>query len=232
MAAATFAVSDPDTGIGSNYDINTFTPAAGDLIVVFASWAGVDPTLVTLSAVDDQGGTYAVAAEISRQANQHTFGVFVREQAAVASPTVVTITTTGDSATGNNTHVYRVANPGAFGSAAVVQTALLPDQVTGTPGFTFGAPVDTNNPTIGAVASTAASPLAAAPVGWTSGADDTHASPVNSVQSVFRNSGFSGTGVTWSASIGSDWAGAMVEIAAESAEEEPASALHPWIKIA
>lgn len=235
MAAVTFAVSDPDTTAASSYPILTFTPAVDDLLVVCVSFAGSDTTTgAVFDCTDDQSGTYTKVAEAHRDANQHGMAMFVRDQAVTSAVGhIVTVTCTGDPATGNITDVYRVAGMTKYGATAIKQFATQSNVGNSVPEPVFGASVLTGNPVIGMAANNnGTTPTFVVPSGWTEGAQSNHLTPNHVMQSVYRDSGFTGTTVTWGSLISLQYADIVVELDASGAAGGVAvRGTTPWVRI-
>ena len=63
---------------------------------------------------------------------------------------------------------------------------------------TFAAACLTSNPTLGCIGNAGSSGAVAAPsAGWTEGVDQGYSSPTTGAESVWRNSGFTGTVLPW-----------------------------------
>lgn len=182
-----------------------FTPAVNDLIVVGVATAGsIEPTAAG-ALTDDQSGTYTKAITALRSGSASSVYLFVRDQ-AVSSAVLhtLTFTCTGDSATGCCAIPLRIAGMSRYGSSAVLQTAKTDNGgAGGTPAVTFGASVNTNNPTIGVVGAATQPPTINPPTGWTEAGDVGIGTPAQGIEVVYRDSGFTGTTMTWaSASAG------------------------------
>jgi len=204
VAAVTFGVTDPDTTHASSYAVLTLTPAADDLLVVFCSFTGTIEGPAVFAATDDQGGTYTRIASTSRGPATNFLVIFVRNQlVASAVGHIITVTCTGDAATGNVTHVYRVSGMSRVGQGAVRQWARQEQVSSGsTPAPVFQDAPLTGNTILGAVHSaTATAPTVIEPSGWTEGADDKHLTPDHGLESCFINSGFTTKTVTWGGTV-------------------------------
>lgn len=213
MATATFAVVDPDTANTDTYPVLTFTPAVDDLIVVFAKFAAsVEPGAV-FDATDDQSGTYVKILTALFDTSAHSLVCLVREQLVTSAVGhIITVTCIGDASTGNISAVYRVAGMSRTGSSAVRQSAKQNNTAAGTPAPAFPAAALTGNVTLGAVADTTNPTAITPPTSWTEGQDSGHATPAHGMESVFRNSGFTGTTITWGSATAAAFASMIVEL--------------------
>jgi hypothetical protein len=176
-----------------------FTPAVDDLIVVCVTTSGsVEPT-ASGALTDDQSGTYTKAITSLRTGSASSNYIFVRNQ-AVASAVLhtLTFTCTGDAATGAAAVPLRVAGMSKYGATAVKQTAFTSNiGAGGTPAATFGTAVLTGNVVIGMVGASTNPVTVTEPTSYTEAADVGYATPAAGIEVVFRNSGETGTTITW-----------------------------------
>ena len=203
----------------------TIVPAAGDLLVVFVTVAANTNDTPTMS--DNNGsGTYTRIVTLSSTVSSVVYktSMFVRN--ALMVNTTSTIIT---AATGSNTsgviHAYAFSGMARVGSnAAVKQSATQADQAAGTPAPVLGT-VLTGNATVGCIGNATNPAGMTAPTNWTepTGADTGFASDTIGLESVYRNSGFTGTTVTW----GSSSASRFNSIIAELDSSDPNAAVTP-----
>lgn len=209
--AITHAIDTPDTSNTSSYVSGSFTPAAGDLLVVFVYSAGstIDGTLT-----DSAGGTYTLAAKALANLSASSLRCFVRDSLIGGSPSSMTVTfdCSGDSATNVVTSVERISGMSKAGATAVVQTAKEENVAAGaTPAPAFSSAATTTNPTLGSVGvQGAVNPTP--PASWTELMDTGSSTPSIDLETVGRVSGFTGTTITWGASIGKTFADIIVEL--------------------
>lgn len=200
-------------GGGTSGTVNrtaTITPAVGDLFVVFCAVRG--NTNVTPTCSDDNGGAYTlVDANTFNPASAGAFSVFVRN--SLLSNTTSTIVTV---ATGSNTsgavHIIAVSGMFRTGSAAIRQHGIGNTGGGGTPAITFGASALTANVTIGAVANITNPAGMTAPTSWTERQDTGFNNPSVGLESVTRDSGFTGTTITWGSTTPSNASQAALEL--------------------
>lgn len=200
---------------GSGDRAVTFTPAVGDLPVICVNTSG--NTNNTPTCTDNNGsGTYHLVACVAKGASADRVAVFVRN-----AKMVNTTSTTATVATGTNTAGEAVAvlisGMTRVGSAAVRQFASQANQAAGTPAPAFSAAALTGNLTIGMIGNTSNPATMTQPTGWTERQDVGQASPNTGLHVVTRDSGFTGTAVTWGNASGSTFASIIVELDTTSA---------------
>ncbi|MGH3878062.1 MAG: hypothetical protein ACRDSK_13615 [Actinophytocola sp.] len=218
MATVSHLVDTPDTNASPNTSA-AFTPAVGDLLVVgVVASATQDIGTATISA----GTGVTSFTHIARArfgGNAHVLNVFVANQlVTTAASATVTWDDDLDASTGTVIMVERIAGMTKTGATAVRQSAIDENRTTGTIGVTFASACLTGNPTIGfaglqGIAVNAAVP----PSGWTELADTGYGTPTTGGESCGRDSGFSGTTVTWTSDAGTDDAAMVVEFDASGA---------------
>lgn len=191
--------------------MTAFTPAANDLLVVLGIVTG---TAAAIVVTDDRGGTYTTILTGTPEGTHKSF-IAVRNSLAAALSTTITVACTGDAGTGCGARAFRVAGMTRVGSGAVLQSAKQDSQsATGTPAPTFGSAVNTNNPTIGGVFNATNPAGLTPPTGWTEDPtpDLGFTSPTTGHEYVFRNSGFTGTTVTWGSASDTAFCDLIVEL--------------------
>jgi hypothetical protein len=117
----------------------------------------------------------------------------------LANSQTITFDCTGDGATGAIVQVWRVSGMKRVGSNAVRQTAGQSNRAGGIgeqPVATFGDACETGNPTLATVFKTQNTAVGN-PAGWTEGSDIGFATPAARGETVSRDSGFTGTQITW-----------------------------------
>ena len=168
----------------------------GDLIVVVAAYTGMtSPPVIT----DDQtGGTYTeVTAGALKATSADAAWIFVRNALAAATVTH-NLSAARAGTTGGGMSIYRVSGMSRAGSSAIRQFAKQQNQAgSAAPAPVFGSAVLTGNPTLGAVHNGTNPATLTEPTGWTERADIGYATPTTGLEVVIRDSGFTGTTVTW-----------------------------------
>lgn len=195
MAAVTHRVTTPDTGNTPNTS-GVYTPAIGDLCVGFLAATGTVDTGPTFVA--SAGETFSLQLTVLRGAGADRLYVFVANAlTAAATSRSITANTPNDSATGTVIAVYSISGMTRVGASAIRQSGQQDNQAGATtPAPAFSAAVLTGNPTIVAVMN-ASNPAALNLTSWTEGSDTGYTTPPTGLQSCFRDSGFTGTALTY-----------------------------------
>lgn len=210
MASVTFAVGTTSTSNTTSYASSSFTPAAGDLLVVFVHASG---TVGKGQLIDSQNLGFTEVASVLDASSANTLYCFVALSPAAASAMTVTFKCIDDAATGADIDVYRVSGMHYVGQQAVRQTANQANHASGSaPAPAFGSAALTGNVTLGAVANSTSPATMTPPTGWTEGNDSGYSTPTTGLETVWRNSGFTGTTVTWGSSSASAFASLIVEL--------------------
>lgn len=219
MATCTPYAATANTNNGTSYPLNAFTPAVGETLFVFVGTStSIEPTAAG-ALTDDQGGTYHLAAFALRGGSSASLYIFVREQSvASAVAHTPTFTCAGDAAQGIVALPWGI-NITKVGSAAVRQTGKQDNQGSGgTPAPAFPAAALTTNPTLGFVTNTTNPAGLTPPTNWTepAGFDTGYATPNGGGESCHRDSGFTGTVITWGSTSASAFGSLIVEADASS----------------
>lgn len=197
MAVTTHAIATADDSNGSSYVSGAFTPAADDLLLVSISAAATTAVGTVTSSV--AGKTFTKITSATRSNGGSTVYMFVADQLASNESQTVTFDCTGDAAAGAVIVVCRVSGITRTGLDAILQSAVANDADPSVDtDIVFGANVQTANPTVGAFGSfdpNASTP----PTNWTTLGGDSGTAPTNRCQTVSRDSGFTGTTITWPA---------------------------------
>lgn len=209
MATTTHAVSTASTSNAASYASGAFTPAAGDLLVVFVVASG---TVAAGSMSGSTGLTFYKATSAVRATSADTLYMFVAQALTTAVSQTVTFDCTGDNATGAIIQVVRIDSMSRTGVSAVKQTAKTDNAAAGTPAPAFGAACETANVTLGLVGNGTNPATMTTPSGWTELNDTGYNTPPTGAEYVARNSGFTGTTVTWGSSSASTFGAIIAEI--------------------
>lgn len=216
MATVTHAVAtNVDTGNTPNSS-SAFTPVAGDLLVVITGTSTSTSTALDGALTASANGiTFSALTTALYDSSTDKLCAFVANQLVPASPVSMTVTWTPSDAGQQSIHsVFRIAGMTRTGLDAVRQFVANPNQTSGTaPSLTFASAVLTGNPTILAIAVADSTPAFTAPAAWggTETSDAGGASPNGGLWDGFRNSGFTGTTVTWSTNAGGGYAELGIE---------------------
>ena len=201
----------------TSYASNAFTPATNDLLVIIVATSNsVEPTAGG-ACTDNQGGTYYLAEFSLGSASTSSNYIFIREQLASAVSHTATFTCTGDPAGGCVVLIYGVSGMSRTGSSAVRQKGKEDNQAAGgTPAPAFPASALTENPTIGMVGNDSNPAGLTPPTGWTNPTtpdfDVGYANPTSGGHGVHRDSGFTGTTITWGSTSASAFGDIIVEL--------------------
>lgn len=219
MASWNHLLSDPDS-TASPVTTPSFTPTAGSLLIVFVYGSLTSTSLGTLAS--SVGGLTFVKAGPSAASggNDGALHCFVAEGVSTATPQTVTFDSVGDQTTGQVIFVGEVIDAEDVGTDAIRQTAKQ-DNIAGPsapePSFSLAASAD--NLTLACMAEETSNPAAMTePDGWTEQADSGFSTPTRGAEYASRDSGFSGTTITWGSSA-SIYCSMIVEVIA--AEEPP-----------
>lgn len=187
------------------------TPVVGDLWIVVCFVSTNTNDAPTCS--DDQGGTYALigtpANQVLPTSENCRLSIFVRNALiTVASSTVVTV------ATGSNTsgaiHVLPFTGMSRVGIAAIRSSGLQNNQAAATAVPVLNQSALTGNPTIAVQGS--ADTTTTAPTNWTERFDTNFATPQIALESATRDSGFTGTTITFGAASSTAFCSYAVEL--------------------
>ncbi len=213
------AATSPSTTASATYVTASFTPTAGS--VQFGGCVISGTVLEPPTITNSLGGTYTEVDSITRSTNDRLYA-FVADQTSTASAQTVTIDVTGDNGTGGFCIVFE-ADITRTGSSALKQAIAVSENTAGpsAPVVTFGANVTTTNPTFGCVVQGAQPNAVTEPTNWTEAGDTGFDTPTVGMECAYRNSGYTGTTITWGSSE-SAYAAFGIELDA-SAAAGPAS---------
>lgn len=188
---------------------NVFTD---ELIVVFV---GGTATIANGTVTDSLGGTYTDCGTAQKASSADEMHVFIRDS-LISSNTTMTVTwdCTGDAATGCIMFVVRVSGMTRTGLSAMRQFASQNNQAGGgTPAPAFSVAALTENPTLGVIFNATNPAGMTAPTSWAELiADVGFGSPTTGGEYVVRNSGFTGTTITWGSTSASAFCSIIIEL--------------------
>lgn len=217
MAACTFAVGTADTGTSANTSGN-FSPASGDLLICFV---GASATVDAAPTLSSSIGGFTFSLITSRQTNGALHCCYAYVSDALVSNTAaqsVTWTHSTDQSTGTNIMVYRVSGMTKTGLTAIRQFESQTFLAAGTPSDSFALSCITTNPTL-CVATNVSNPANITPNGsWTepTGGDIGYTNPDYGTAVCHRDSGFTGTTITWGATSATAGGLIMLELDASA----------------
>lgn len=194
------------------------TPAVGDLLVVIEGYSG--GTRASSTAVtDNQGGTYTKLAQAEQASGARSASFWVRN--TLVSSAVSHTVSQGDppgSDTGGGLQVMALSGFTVGGSVVCVQTAQQDTQAASTtPAPTFPQSAATGNITIGQVQNASTTATLTQPTGWTERVDQGYNTPAHGIETVTRDSGFTGTTITWGSTSPTAFCDIIVELANNAA---------------
>lgn len=212
MAAVTSAASINVTTNATSYSFASFTPVADDLLVVFVDITGTTDIATVTSTGNTAAWTKILA--VARTANNGFVWLFIQNALCTATATVVTVNVTADAGTGCTAECFRVSGMTKVGSTnAAKQTGSQSNAAAATtPAPAFPAAALTQNPTLGMVANATSPAGLTPPTNWTESIDVGHTTPTAGGETVFRNSGFTGTTITWGSTSASAFSDIIVEL--------------------
>jgi len=186
----------------------TATPSsAGRLIVVFTGHTGYSGST---APTDDQGGTYSLICGAVKNGSADKLEAWVRDQ---LSPAVsMTITHAPGGTSGGFIAAQQVNNISKAGLDAIVQYATEDNQSAGTPAPTFGAAAQSANGILGVLFNATNPSGMTAPSGYTESFDSGYSSPTTGYEVARRNSGETGTAISWGSSSASVFCSIVLEI--------------------
>jgi hypothetical protein len=194
---------------------SSFAPAiaalAGDLLVASCDVEASSGTLTGVTISDDHGGTWTLIQQFTPSGIE-IFSAWVRDTLVPSNATyTVTFTKAGTANPKYVCSVIALSGGSVAGASALVQSATNTGAATTTPAATFGASALAGNSTIGFVSGSTVTP----PTSWTEQLDASGA-PAG-LEVATRDSGFTGTTITWGSTISVAWGSIIVELQASAA---------------
>jgi len=229
MATCTLAAAISDTAAGP-ISSGAFTPAANDLLVCVVWGTGtslVDTDLVISSTGNTAAWTRLGTGIIFETAGNNGRGaVFAQNALATAVSTDVTATFNVDNSTGNHIRIYRISGMTNTGVAALRQFAKDEVVASGTPQIAaFAAVCLTDNPVIVSVHDEGTADGWTPPTDWTESttpdAEQQILTPTSRCDIAHRDSGFTGTTITWGSASTGAYSSVAVEFDASGGEPPP-----------
>ena len=222
MAAFTSAGSSWVT-TGGNTTV-TATPVLADLIVVICGTSGVAGGTTNVSDNNSDGrGTYSrIVAEWTGFSTTGRMTMWIRHH-LIGSATSTVFTATQASSSGGGLQVCRISGMSISGVGAVrgcggqsaggAGTTPAP-VLLGRVGTTFSGTQAalTANLCIGAVCGGTVTPAITQPASWTESIDLSYITPTTGLETAFRNSGETGSTITWGSTIATAFASMVIEL--------------------
>jgi hypothetical protein len=213
MATVTVAIAGTgDTTNAASYVSGSFTPVAGDLLVILCDATGSSGITATASA---NGITFTnrIASLSGTSANQGA--ILTADQLVGVSPSAMTVTVAvaGGNATGADITVSRVSGMTKVGAAAVRQVAHTDNTGAGTtPNVVFPGVCLTGNVVLIGLSNATSPAGLTPPTSFTEGGDTGYATPTHGFEWAYRNSGHTSATVTWGGASASLWGAMGVEL--------------------
>jgi len=209
----TLAIS---TGSASNltsYPSGAFTPAVGDVLVVFTSAPAEATQAATMTGTGD-GLTFTKVQHALRTASADISHMFISNQfvSAAASQTV-TVDYGADAATGCNITVLRVAGTLAPGTACIRQSAKQDNgAAAGTASVTLGSTPLTVNTLLGHLGNGANPAAVTQPATWTESSDSGSATPASGNECCHVITGYTTNPTVWGSTSATAFGAIVAEI--------------------
>jgi hypothetical protein len=194
MAAIIAGVNYSNTANNTAHATASFTPAAGDLLVVMVAASGRQDTPTITTSLAGESFTHATSAVLST--NTSSTHIFVANQLTTATARTITATF-GGATTGGYIQVYRISGMEQVGLEAIRQVAKRDSgaQNTAPTGAVFPGAALTTNPVVGLWQSTGTLPTL--PTGFTVDSNVTYSTPTMRHASIKSDSGFASTDLYW-----------------------------------
>ena len=230
-ATVTHKVATADTDATPNVS-GAFTPVSGDLLVVGVCVSATTDATGTLSS-SIGGFTFTQVRAQAYASNSNYIYLYVADAlVSNTSSQTVTWTETADAGSGSAIMVAAVAGMSRDGADAVIQTATHTGGTAITPATVFAGAAMTGNPTLGFVCNSVNPATMTAPTGWTEAADVGYATPDAGAEYVFRNSGFTGTTITWGSVYGGAISGGALSVELDTSASAPTFTVGPSVAAA
>lgn len=215
-AVAVGAAGAGDTSNGATYPSTSFTPVAGDLLVVLCEVSGsllANGAAGTCSSTAN-GITFTRVADCLTQGGGGTMMVFVARQFVPSSPAsmICNVSVNGNNGTGAVVAVARVSGTTVAGVAALRQFVAREQQTSGTTlAATLAAAALVDN-VVFAIMCNASNPAGVTPpTSFTEGGDAGYITPTAGFEWASRVGHTSAT-VTWGSNSGSAWSAMVLEL--------------------
>ena len=215
MASVTHLVTTPDTGNTPNAS-GSFVPTIGDLLVVFVTKeASVHTSIVSADLTSSVSMTFSLIRAQTFRSSADALVVFVSNQlVSNVSSQTVQIESGSDSGLGSIISVYGVSGMRRTNTGAVRQQGGQSNQTAGTtPAPAFAGAALTGNCCIGAVANATNPAGLTNPGSWSESQDTGYTTgAITGLETAFRNSGETGTTITWGSTSASAFASIILEL--------------------
>ena len=197
MSAYRAAFTGGDTALTADRFL-TFTPAVGDLLIVFCNVSTNTNATPTCSDNNADGlGAYSLITTAAWGSSVSMGSAFIRNS-LVGSATSTTLTVATGSNTAGQIGVIAVSGASGGGAAAVRQFVARENQGGVIPSITFSVAADAANLLLGALMnSNVGGAVGTPPSAFTEQIDASQTLPTTGLEVITRDSGFSGTTIVW-----------------------------------
>lgn len=138
---------------------------------------------------------------------------FISNGFATAVSQTLNYSTSADAGSGAVISVAEVTGMLRSGINALRQIKAGTGSGSVAPEFIFDAACLTGNPLLGLVCNDVSNPLnVTPPSGWTEMLDTGYNTPTSGVETAKRDSGFTGTTITWGSTVANDYSGFVMEL--------------------
>lgn len=211
MATLTNVAGTASTTGGNTAASGSFTPVAGDLLVVFVAATGSITVATMISSIS--GVTFTRITSVLKNTSADTITIFVSNAFVPASAQTVTAGNLGAGCTGAVILIYRVAGMTRTGPDAIRQfSSQANGAAAGTPAPVFNVAALTGNPCVGCVGNSTNPATMTPTASWTEGSDLGYATPTAGAENQGIASGFTGTTVTWGSTSASAFGALIAEL--------------------
>lgn len=189
------------------YTVVSFTPVAGDLLVLFAVVSG---STAAGDVSDSLAGAWTKVTDTTKNGGADTLYCFVANQLSTGVAMTVTLGAAGG--TGSFILIAGINPMTRLGNIAIRQSAKLANQLAATiPSCSFVSATLTGNPTMTFVANATNPTGVTTPLDWTGLFDTGYTPPTTGGTVASRDSGFTGTTITWGSTSPTDFGIIVVE---------------------
>lgn len=209
MAAVTLLGSATFTTTSGTKTV-TATPAVGDLIIIITAHTG--NTSTTAPTDDNNAGRYTLINTAVKNTSADTMKAWIRNDFIRAASSTIFTHAPGAS-TGGGLAVLKVTGMLRCGiTGGVLQSAIQSNQGAATPAPAFSTAALTGNACIGAVFNATSPATMTAPASWTERNDSGYSTPTTGLETASRDSGETGTTITWGSASGSAFCSLILEL--------------------
>jgi hypothetical protein len=212
VAAVTHLGATASTSNTTSYVSGSFTPAIGDLLVVYVAVSDTVAATTTLTE-SAGGGTYVQIGRAAKRTSLDSIYVFVRNTRCETAAARTFTWATTDAATGCVIAIAKVTGMSRAGLSAVRQFDTTDNGAAATtPNTVFPAAALTANPYLAGCSNGANPAGVTPPVSSVERVDTGYSTPATGLEYASRDSGFVGTTVSWGAASASAWGAFSMEL--------------------